>query len=51
MHPMNINSPSTEDVSKYLALWKSNDEYEMPDKSLRKLFTETYPRNDEMDDV
>lgn len=48
---MNIESPSENEVEKYLAIWRSNDEYVRSDESLEKLFTETYPRNTDMEDV
>lgn len=47
----NINRPSANEVSKYLAQWDRNVEYVQGDKYLKKLFTETYPRNIDIDDV
>ena len=38
-------------VSTYLEIWDSLDNYVLHERSLRKLFTETYPRNVDMDDV
>lgn len=51
MHSKNINRPSENEVEKYLAIWRSNDEYVRSDESLEKLFTETYPRNTDLEDV
>lgn len=47
----NINRPSKNEVSKYLARWNSNDEYVQSDESLSKMFTQTYPFNDNIHDV
>ncbi len=50
---MNIVQPSTEQVNFYKNKWNSpeNEKYVLQESSLRKLFTETYPLNVEMDDV
>jgi len=48
---MNIESPSENEVEKYLARWNSNDEYVQSDESLSKMFTQTYPFNDNIHDV
>ncbi|MBN2412489.1 hypothetical protein JXQ31_12435 [candidate division KSB1 bacterium] len=48
---MEIFTPSTEQVNLYLNKWDSNKKFVMQESSLKKLFTETYPNNIEMDDV
>ena len=51
---MNIAQPSAEAVSKYLKKWEEEEEYvlqDWKDRSLIKLFSETYPRNDDLDEV
>lgn len=48
---MNKVRPSAEQVSMYLERWDSLDNYVLQKSSLRKLFSETYPRNVDMDDV
>ena len=46
-----IALPSTKEVAAYLSQWDSLDNYVFQESSLRKLFTQTYPFNIEMDDV
>ena len=46
-----IKSPSSELIKEYLTKWESLDNYVLQEKSLRKLFSKTYPMNKEMDDV
>ena len=48
---MNTVRPSTKQVTIYLEKWDSLENYVLQESSLRKLFTETYPRNVDMDDV
>jgi hypothetical protein len=48
---MKIIRPSEDEVEKYLQLWDSLDNYVLQESSLRKLFTITYPLNNNMDDV
>lgn len=48
---MEIITPSTEQVEHYLEKWDSLEHYVLQERSLRKLFTRTYPQNVEMDDV
>ncbi len=48
---MNKVRPSAEQVSIYLKLWDSLENYVLQESSLRKLFAETYPTNIDMDDV
>jgi len=48
---MKIPSPSIEQVEKYLRLWDSLENYVLQESSLKKLFTETYPKNVDMDNV
>ncbi len=42
---------SPEQVAKYLDTWDSLENYVLQESSLRELFTQTYPRNVETDDV
>ena len=51
MHSMNKVKPSAKQVSMYLEQWDSLEDYVLQESSLRKLFTQTYPLNVEMDDV
>lgn len=44
-------SPSPDQVDIYLKNWDSNEDFVLPESSLRKLFTQTYPHNVEVDDV
>jgi hypothetical protein len=46
-----IPTPSVERVSLYLKTWDSLENYVLQESSLRKLFTQTYPCNVEMDDI
>jgi len=48
---MNKVQPSPKQVSKYLQMWDSSESYVLQESSLRKLFTQTYPNNVEMDEV
>ena len=48
---INIIKPSQKEVEKYLKLWDSLENYTLQESSLRKLFTKTYPNNDDLDDV
>lgn len=48
---LNIVRPSTAQVTSYLEKWNSLENYVLQESSLKKLFTETYPRNVDMDDV
>jgi len=48
---MIIPTPSKQMVSEYQAQWETLDNYVAQEKSLRKLFTQTYPKNIEMDEV
>lgn len=43
--------PSHEEVSKFLSKWDKLEDYVSQESSLKKLFTQTYPRNVDMDDV
>lgn len=46
-----VPRPSAPEVKKYLKLWSSLENYTLQESSLNKLFSKTYPRNDNMDDV
>jgi hypothetical protein len=48
---MKIERPSKKEVQKYLKLWDSLENYVSQESSLRKLFTVTYPENNDLDDV
>lgn len=48
---MKIITPSKDEIKKYLLMWDSLENYVLQENSLRKLFSETYPLNNEMDDV
>jgi len=43
--------PSASEVKKYLTLWNSLENYTLQESSLNKLFSKTYPLNNNMDDV
>lgn len=43
-----INKPSLQEVQNYLKL---NEHYTLQESALKKLFTKTYPKNDDMDDI
>lgn len=47
---MNIE-PTPEKVSEYQQKWDQKTDYVLQESSLKKLFTSTYPLNNEMDDV
>ena len=46
-----IIKPSKTEIDHYLKLWDSLESYSLQESSLKKLFTKTYPLNDNMDDV
>jgi len=46
-----IPKPSKKEVKKYLKLWDSLENYTSQESSLKKLFTKTYPKNKNLDDV
>ena len=46
-----ITTPSQKEVVSYLAKWDSLENYVLQESSLKKLFTQTYPLNVDMDDV
>lgn len=48
---MKIERPSKKEVQKYLKLWDSLENDVSQESSLRKLFTVTYPENNDLDDV
>lgn len=48
---VNIPKPNKIEIEKYLKLWDSLDNYVFQERSLKKLFTVTYPLNNNMDDV
>ncbi len=48
---LNIPNPSQDEIEYCLKLWDSLENYRLQESSLRKLFTKTYPLNNELDDV
>jgi len=48
---LNIIRPSQIEIEKYLKLWDSLEKYTLQESSLKKLFTKTYPLNNDMDNV
>lgn len=48
---MKIIKPSSNEVEKYLNRWDSLESYVLQESSLYKLFSVTYPLNNNMDDV
>jgi hypothetical protein len=48
---MYIPNPSGSEVKKYLDKWDSLENYVLQERSLKKLFTKTYPKNKSMDDI
>ncbi len=48
---MIINKPTVEEIRKYLEKWDVLDNYVLQESSLSKLFTQTYPLNNNIDDV
>ena len=42
---------SKSEIEKYLTLWDSLENYRLQESSLKKLFTKTYPLNDDLDEV
>ena len=48
---MKIKVPSSAEINKYLTKWDSLETYTLQESSLKKLFTKTYPKNTDMDDI
>ena len=48
---INIPTPTKEEVEKYLKLWDSLENYVLQERSLDKLFFETYPYNIDIRDI
>lgn len=48
---LEIKRPSKTEVEYYLKKWNSLENYVLQESSLKKLFSETYPFNNELDDV
>lgn len=46
-----IKRPSSKEVEYYLKLWDSIENYVLLESSLKKLFSKTYPLNNNLDDV
>ena len=47
----NITKPSSEEIKNYLKLWDSLENYTLQESSLNKLFSKTYPLNNDLNDV
>jgi hypothetical protein len=48
---MRIINPSEKEIEKYLKKWDTLENYVLQESSLKKLFLETYPLNDDIDNV
>lgn len=48
---MNIPRPNTNEINSCLAKWNNLENYVLQESSLKKLFTITYPHNNDIDDV
>lgn len=48
---LDIARPSRTEVENYLQLWNSLENYTLQESSLTKLFSKTYPLNNDLDDV
>lgn len=48
---MKIKSPTPQIIVDYLSKWERLENYVFQENSLRKLFTKTYPLNNDIDDV
>jgi hypothetical protein len=48
---LDIVRPSKKEVDHYLKLWNSLENYTLQESSLKKLFTKSYPLNNDLDDV
>jgi hypothetical protein len=46
-----VARPSKSEIEKYLTLWDSLENYRLQESSLKKLFTKTYPLNDDLNEV
>lgn len=45
---LDLNKPSQTEFEKYLKLWDSLENYILQESSLKKLFTKTYPLNNDL---
>lgn len=48
---VNIPKPCDREVKKYLDLWNSLDNYVLQERSINKLFIETFPNNTKIEDI
>ena len=48
---MEVKTPTPQLVKEYLNLWDLLENYRLQESSLKKLFSQTYPVNQDMDDV
>ena len=47
----NLPKPTKEEIEKYLAKWNSLENYVLQESSLNKLFFNTYPKNNDINDI
>lgn len=48
---IHIPKPCNQEVNKYLDKWASNEKFVLQEKSINKLFTETFPGNTDIENV
>ena len=48
---IDIPRPTEKEVNKYLQKWDSLENYVLQEKALNKLFFETYPKNNDINDI
>ena len=51
MKDLNIPTPSEEEVERYLKIWENVDDYKLSENCLQNLFLNTYPLNNNLDEV
>ena len=51
MNQINIPTPNEKQVSLYLKKWDKLENYSLQESSLKKLFSKTYPKNNDLDDI
>ena len=47
----NLPSPTKNEVEKYIKKWDSLENYVLQENALNKLFLQTYPKNNDIDDI
>lgn len=48
---LNIEKPCTDQVEYYLNLWEEQENYKLQESALDKLFFDTYPKNEDINDI